>query len=468
MRALLESSHTTGIISGADLRKTGVWSGMDQPFCLYFARNQRPPAKHRFYFSAPINDPVPNQDGRFRIDYAATRAVSVERVIQTPWVLKTLTLGTWCDVETVNAINAAFPQTLAQVWKAWNPTEDKTGQGYNRSPGLAQKPAPFLGKLFDFKAPENGFEIQFDDLKTYSAIHGGSEAHMPRTEALYQPPLVIVPQSPGDDATRPRAYCSDRPLSFSQSFYGYSCAGHPTAETLAALLYLLPHSQLFAYYCAMTSWRLGFDRQTFNKEDLDAIPFPDVTTLPAATARRLQTLARRLRVDATKPWDEINDCLFTLYGLDGDQREVIRDTLFSAAVYRRAGQQALHRTTAPDRAPFLAALHEHLAPFFTVAKQRIEVGELPGQDADANQPWHFITLTLAGHTPQVNPALLAEVMRAADTGGASRIIWHLPRAGGLLVGLLNQRRWWTPTRARLCGQEIVQKHLEAFGSVAAA
>jgi hypothetical protein len=257
-------------------------------------------------------------------------------------------------------------------------------------------------------------------------------------------------------------------LVFPQSFYGYSCAGHPAADTLAALLYLLPHSQLFAYYCAMTSWRLGFDRQTFNKEDIDTIPFPDVTTLPAATVKRLQTLARRLREGTTKPWDEINDCLFTLYGLDADQREVARDTLFSAAVYRRVGQEALHRTTRETRAPFLGTLQADITPFFTVAKQRIEVSELPGQTGGWSQPWHFITVALAGHTATVNLSLLGAAMQEADRTGASRVIVHLPRSSGILVGLLNQRRWWTPTRARLCGHEIVQKHLSAFGPVAAA
>src|SRR5690606_37809991 len=127
--------------------------------------------------------------------------------------------------------------------------------------------------------------------------------------------LVVVPKAPGQDPNNPRAYLSNRPLVFSQIYYGYSCSGHPAAETLAALLYLLPHSQLFSYFSAMTSWSLGFDRQIFLKDDLDAIPFPDVSTLPSRTAQRLQTLSRQLHENTTKPWDKINDCLFSLYGL---------------------------------------------------------------------------------------------------------------------------------------------------------
>ena len=33
----------------------------------------------------------------------------------------------------------------------------------------------------------------------------------------------------------------------------------------------------------------------------------------------------------------------------------------------------------------------------------------------------------------------------------------------LLLGLLNQRRWWTVTRACLCSQHIIREHLGAFG-----
>jgi hypothetical protein len=34
---------------------------------------------------------------------------------------------------------------------------------------------------------------------------------------------------------------------------------------------------------------------------------------------------------------------------------------------------------------------------------------------------------------------------------------------GLLIGLLNQRRWWTVTRARLCAQHIIRERLGACG-----
>jgi hypothetical protein len=376
--------------------------------------------------------------------------------------------GTWRDVEIVETILATFPQTLGAFWAKWDGPGDKTGQGYNLSPGLLQKPAPFLGPLLDFDRPDDGFEITYDELNTFRGNHGCSSAHMPRTAALYQPPLVIVPQAPGEDRSTPRAYLADRALAFSQSYYGYSCAEHPQAATLAALIYLLSHSELFAYHCAMTSWCVGFDRQMFIKEDLDSVPFPDLATLPVETKSSLRQLARRFERESGRPLAELDDFVYGLYGIDAPARAVIRDTLFSAAIYRRQGRAALARTTAVSRAPFRAALREQLAPFFAVTRQTIEVNEPAAQPAEWTQPWHFVAIHLAGETVPLNAALLRAAMEQADRTGSSRVIVHAPRGQGLLLGLLNQQRWWTPTRARLCGRELMRRHLDAFGAASAA
>ena len=45
---------------------------------------------------------------------------------------------------------------------------------------------------------------------------------------------------------------------------------------------------------------------------------------------------------------------------------------------------------------------------------------------------------------------------------ATLLLWLNGRIAGV-SGLLNQRRWWTVTRARLCAQHIIREHLGAFG-----
>ena len=467
-RAILRSVQVTGLINGADLRWSSVWKDIKMPFCMFFARNAKPKPGHRFYYASPLNEPDLNGEGRLRIDYEVAQPVSAARVEKQPWLLKTLSLGTWLDVEVMESLKNSSLKTLGQRWLQWDASGNRTGEGFNRAPGSLQKYVAFLTNLPVFEPPSKGFEIDHKSLRTYGERYGTNaegqgSANMPRREALYEQPLVIVPQSPGDKSYAPRAFMSRQSLAFSKSYYGYSCAGHPDAETLAALIYLLPHSTLFSYFCLMTSRRSGFDRQTFNKEEFDALPFPDIAGLGATVKTRIRSLARRLQEDANKPWRDIDEFIFRLYGLDAHAVQVAKDTLFSAASYRRAGRAALECTIGKTRADFVTTLHESLEPYFDVCGQHVAVREATPQGETCREPWFLLSVSREAETVKVNPKLMRQAMEAANQRGCSRIIVHAPKKSGLLLGLLNQRRWWTITRARLCSQHIIREHLGAFG-----
>jgi hypothetical protein len=47
----------------------------------------------------------------------------------------------------------------------------------------------------------------------------------------------------------------------------------------------------------------------------------------------------------------------------------------------------------------------------------------------------------------------------ADEHSASQLIAPM-KDGRLLIGILKQYRYWTPTRARLCALTILHEHLE--------
>ncbi len=467
-RAILRSVEVTGLINGADLRKTAVWEGVDMPFCVFFARNRLPSPDHRFYYATPSYEPDLNGGGRFRIDYEVAHPISAARVQEQPWLLKTLSLGTWLDVEVIESLTNPNNKTLDDRWIEWDATRRKTGKGYDRSLGLKQDFKEFLSDLPVFEKPKDSFSMNYAVLKEYGErfgtnSQGQSSAHMPRRKELYQPPLVIVPEAPGDDPHAPRAFISRQSVAFSKSYYGYSCAGHPEADTLASLIYLLPHSKLFAYFCLMTSRRSGFDRQTFNKEEFDALPFPEISALSTPTKSTIRSLARRLQENVRKPWREINEFIFELYGLDADAVQVAEDTLFSAASYRRAGRAALDCTTRDTRADFVTTLHESLEPYFDVCGEHVAVREAEFQPDSWREPWFFLSVSREAQTVNVNPSLMRAAMKAANQRGCSRIIVHAPKKSGLLLGLLNQRRWWTITRARLCAQHIIRERLGACG-----
>ena len=213
----------------------------------------------------------------------------------------------------------------------------------------------------------------------------------------------------------------------------------------------------------MTSRRSGFDRQTFNKEEFDALPFPEIAKLSAANKATIRNLAEQLQHNSTKPWDEINSVVFRLYGLDDDAVQVAKDTLFAAASYRKAGRAAVERTTRDTRADFLKTLVESLEPYFDVCGEHVAVREAEFQADTWREPWFFLAVSREAEAVSINLSLMHKAMEAANHNGCSRIIVQAPGKRGLLLGLLNQQRWWTVTRARLCAQHIIRERLGACG-----
>lgn len=517
-QAIQETLAITGIINGADLRKTPVWENMDIPWCLFFARNEAPDPQTGFFYTAPHYERRINATSRFRIDYAAVRTITQQETRQRPWLLKTLSLGTTLDVEVMDRISKASPHTLKEYWLQFDPSGDRTGKGYDKSFGLPQKPAPFLGKLLDFEDPtNNGFSIEWDRFETYATTYKRTSAYWPKTESLYQPPLVIVPQAPGEDPYSPKAWLADRAVAFSQSYYGYACQDSPSPPHVAALIHVLAHSTLARYFIIMRSASLGSDFMRFLKDDFDALPFPDPSKLSAADKKALLKFSARLQagegqmpppppkpkksqsakkkaaqaegedffltapaLPAPEPnlqreralafWKELNGFIFRLYGLGAEDVQVIQDTLFASAPYRRAGEAAFLPTaprpeeTAPStREVFCAELKQRLQPFFEVTSETVHVGEPPGlRQQSWDTTWRFIAVWTGDAPTEIPAEILRLAMADANQNGLSRIIVRLHHGRGLLIGILDARRWWTRTRARLCAHTITLEHLDAF------
>ena len=208
---------------------------------------------------------------------------------------------------------------------------------------------------------------------------------------------------------------------------------------------------------------MGADRMLLTKADFHNLPFPEFDALSDIAKASIRDLAGQLQHNVLKPWRQIDELVFGLYGLDEEAVQVARDTLFSAAPYRRAGKAAFERTMRVNRADFVNTLKEELQPYFDVCGEQVTVEEAAFQPDSWREPWFFLAVAHAGARLNVNANLMRKVMEAANERGASRIV--APAAGkrGLLIGVLNQRRWWTVTRARLCAQHIIRNHLDAFG-----
>ena len=177
--------------------------------------------------------------------------------------------------------------------------------------------------------------------------------------------------------------------------------------------------------------------------------------------RRILDLADRLERQTTKPWEQIDDFIFNLYGLDEDDATVVRDTLDVVPPYESvrgpAEQPAEHR----EAEIFRSYLEEMLQPAFAVVGQQVNVGLIPAAKGDWQPSWRFLSIAIAGDDLPVTDSLVCTLMEEANKAAASRVVMRVPE-GGLLLGILNQRRFWTRSRARLCGVYLMRHHLDAF------
>ncbi len=458
--ALMQGLALTGIINASNLPETAVWPKMKQPFMLFFARNAVPPPEHRFYFATPVRERRLNDRGLFRLDYQAAEPVAIGSVVEKPWLLKALSVGTSLDAEVMERLTSLEWKKIGKLWTL--PTLS-CGKGFSLEPHrkLTGR-SKFLLNLPEFAEPDRVFRLDVSKLQTFRENHGPIAPYQTCGEALYQAPLLIIPQTPGQQRTRPKSYRSlKRGVCFSQSYYGFSASGHAEGETLVSLLYLFTHSLLFQFLCLMVSSRLGAERRTFIKVDLESFPFPDAEKLTSAQKRRILALAEALETQATKPWGQIDKFIFDLYGLDEDDATVVRDTLAVGAPYQSIRGPAEQAPSRSEAETFRSYLEEMLQPSFAVVGQRVRVELLPAVKGEWDPLWRFVSIALNGDELPVTDVLLRSLMEEANKAAASRVVLRVPE-GGLLLGVLNQRRFWTRSRARLCGLHLLRHHLDAF------
>lgn len=455
--AVLRGLTVNGILNGSDLEKTAVWPHMDLPFMLLLARNAVSPAHHQFSFLTPVRESALSKRAEFRFDYRSAQAVSVDSAVEKPWMLKALSVGSILDVELIEKISERKMPTVAEIW-----TNLENGEGYNVSPALRQKPADHLLKLPDFVAPKVGTRFDVEELPIWEERHRRTTAHAPRSADLYCPPLVVVPQTPGHTRKRSKAYLSENhALAFSKSFYGYSSAQHNNSKGLAQLLYLVVHSQLWHHHYLTHSSRIGASYRTILKEDLDSFPLPDPKTLTATHWRRIDRLTQKLCSEEDDSWEELDNLIFDLYGLNAHDAITISDTVRFGAPYKSARLPAECPPQRSDVRAFCRYLVDMVQPF----AQGLDV-DLVSKDISDNwdsrsSPWRFIVLTPHKNSAEISHPLLSKVIQEANRTAASRVLLVLPQ-GGLFIGLLNQLRFWSKSRARLCGLHIVRQHLSAL------
>ena len=456
--AMFRLIEITGIINGSNLSDTEVWPKMSQPFMLLFARNNRPKDSHVIHFITPYYDKMLNRKGEVRIDSKSAQSVEITATFDEPWLWKALTIGTTLDIEVIRRVKSVDGRRLSEYWKDDLGLTSSTG--YILSPEQKQNKADFLTDLPNLTTSYNGrFSIDTCKLRPF----GRKTAHRPRERECYRSPLVLVKQSPGLSREHCWAFLSFKDIAFSSEFFGYSSADHPYSELLAKYLFLFCHSLVWIHYVLMTAPVFGAERRRIYKTDLDECPIIPFERLNGEQRQIVAMLSQRLLNCDINVMPEIDAFFGSLYGLDELDLEVIRDTLDVCLPYAKSRGRACSIPTSAEVETFRQRLELVIRPFFQVLGKEPKIIVWKPQDTflQKEAPFGMVLIGEQGSTISEPDVLFHDVILGlAENTGTTRIIQHLE--GGLLVGILRQYRYWTPSRARLLGAEIVRQHIGVF------
>ena len=464
-KTLFQLLEVTGIINCSNLRKTHVWPEMDQPFMLFFALNRKPKASHTFQFVSPHAETCLGELGELRIDSESSHPVQIEAMINEPWLLKALAVGTALDAEVTRKMLNAGGVPLDTYWK--RDLKLCSSKGYQ----VAERQVPFdskpLKELLDLSEPNKfRFVVDLQQLCKFSR----DAIWRPRlrnqdTDKLrvYRGPLVLVKESPGQNRKDGWALLCLKDVAYSESFYGYSASGHEKGETLVRYLQLFVHSQVWLHYALITSAKLGVERPNLDKADLDdcpIIPFDQLTDDQCAEVNRL---SKRLIAEDGSVFADIDAFFGKLYGLDERDMQVIRDTLEIRDPNDELGQRGSKLPTSQEIEKFRRRLESGLRPFFKVLGKEPEVEFWKPEDGHsvAEAAFGVFLVGEKGRNLSGQDAVFrSKVLPLANETGATLAVETVH--GGLVVGILRQYRYWTPSRARLLGAEIVREHMGVF------
>lgn len=448
---LFEALTVTGVLNGADLRNTQVWPRVTAPFALLFAKNAPPSTGHIFRFVSPYIETDINEEGRLRIDSKAAHPVSLIRVLEQPDLLKALFRGTTLDVGILEKIRARDWPTVADYWRRRD-LAHRTGyqvQGDRRDASfLRGLPNVTVGDL------QSTFLIQPDAYPIFDRPF----LHRPRDPSIYKGPLLLLRKSPKVKREKGRALVSYEDLAYHESFYGYSTCGHPHAKTLAQMLALIVHSELFLWHSLMTSGEFGVERDSLQKLDIERLPLPPLEDLAAELREEVPEIFEEMVTGSAGRWEMLDNWIAQAYGLDRWDQEVIQDTLSVSLPFRMSQDRAQQHPTLAEIEAFVDRLQQELHPAADAVGRSLIARRLQGYEGS---PWEVLAIEAQSHAQEKpSESTLLELLADADQAGASQLLLIQRSRRRILVAILRQYRYWTQSRARLCALEILQHHFE--------
>ena len=174
-------------------------------------------------------------------------------------------------------------------------------------------------------------------------------AQWPRHITTFRAPLLLVKEFVFKERTRAVVAVAERDTVYTGACFGVSfcTAGSDAAHLVAGIL----SSALATWYFLMTGSDLGIWMRRVKRADIAPLPTPDLAqAVVSESGRRVGQLVRAFhrRTPEAHDWNSLDEAVFDLYGLDDEDRIVVRDGLSQASWQWKKGRE--HSVAPADEA----------------------------------------------------------------------------------------------------------------------
>ncbi len=467
-QAVFDALDVTGIINGVELRQTKVWPEIDAPFCLLFANNSLPSFTSGFRFVTPHLEDSLNQTGYLRVDASNAEMLTVQQIKEHPEIFKILFRGTRLDLEVFERISSRNIHSLEDYWKQlfgiYRNKPKQAGNGYKRpydskNPKDTSKSAPHLTDLPDLESRTFPVLPLLIDTKRLLRIDENRRFSRPRSREIYNPPLLIIKQTPYTNTNRIKLSISTEDVVFSETYYGYSAAGHANASELICYLALLIGSKPAFWYILMSSGKFGVEREVVEKFIIDNVPVIPLEELESSSREQIEPLFNALaQEDSEENWKKADAWAAELFGLNQDDLQVISDTLRYCLPFSRNKKLAQLPATEDEISLFCDLLRRRIAPW--AEDEQLELKVYPVTQF-FNDSWTLLRIETNLTSPQAVDNW-HEILRIANQLGTTEVFQPDADKKGLWIARLKQARYWNRSQVRLVVRRIIWEHMEIF------
>ena len=292
------------------------------PAVAFFARHRNQPKNLMTLVQVPWS-PAGDKSHTFRIARSNIMTLPLADWERQPEQLKASICGCRRDISLLERLTTEH-RTLSHRLEA---LETKLNSGLKF--GNRSRDATFLMDIPMLRKQDHQrFFVSTDNLSPFS----DDAAQWPRRREIYRAPLVVVKEEFLKEEPRPVAAVADHDLVYTDAYYGTVLS--PDRIEIAHLLTAILSSSLASWYFIMTASTIGLWRPRLLIKDVTRLPTPDLEkAVQSESGQYILRLVKTFQQESLsdRDWKSLDEAVLDLYGLDEQDRIVVRDGFFRAS-----------------------------------------------------------------------------------------------------------------------------------------